>query len=59
MLKTIDNQIVIIETKNKYNGAFPVFGTLDDKPCHWTKDGKYRMDGKEDPRDIKNFNIEK
>ena len=53
---TVDGRPVTIETENKSGmSIFCVFGTLDGFPCHWTKDGKYRMNGKDDPRDIVNF----
>lgn len=31
---------------------FKIFGLLDGVPRHWTKDGHFRGDGKEDPLDI-------
>lgn len=52
-MKTRDGRPVTIETRNKPGmSVFVVFGLLDGKPCHWTVEGRYRMDGVEDPRDL-------
>ena len=55
MMKTRNGLDVVIETHKKYKGLFPVYGTMDGKPCHWTIDGKYRVDDKDDDRDIVDF----
>lgn len=54
MTQTRDGRSVVIETRDKPGmSIFTTFGTLDEKPCHWTVEGRYRMDGADDPRDIK------
>lgn len=55
-MQTRDGRNVEVVTR-KYSGTaiFKTFGTLDGKPCFWTAEGKYRMDDKEDPRDIVGF----
>lgn len=53
MDKTRDGRPVTILTRDKPGmSIFKVFGELDGKPCHWTAEGRYRMDGKEDARDL-------
>lgn len=56
ILKTCDGRAVEIVNEHKSGlSVFVVFGYIDDEPCHWTRDGRYRMDGKADPRDIKDW----
>jgi hypothetical protein len=50
---TQDGQPVTIHTRNKPGmSVFVVFGDLAGKPCHWTAEGRYRMDGQADHRDL-------
>lgn len=57
-MQTLDGRVVDIETRDKSGmSIFKVFGFLSGKPCHWTADGKFRMDGKSDPRDIAQFDV--
>ena len=53
MEQTRDGRPVTILTRDKPGmSIFKAFGALDGKPCHWTAEGRYRMDGKEDARDL-------
>lgn len=53
-MKTVDGRDVgIIKYAKQGMSVFTTFGLLDNQPCHWTKDGKFRMDEKTDPRDIR------
>lgn len=55
-MKTLNDDEVVIETfKRSGMQVFKVYGTLNNNPCFWTEKGTYRMDDKEDPRDIKDF----
>lgn len=55
-MQTVDGRPVKIVTRNKSGmSIFVVYGTLVGRPCHWTVDGKYRMDDRSDPRDLKVF----
>lgn len=55
-MNTRDGRPVTIETRSKPGmSIFVLFGYLDGDPCHWTAEGRYRMDGKDDPRDIVNL----
>jgi hypothetical protein len=55
-MHTVDGRRVEIETRKKERmSVFVVYGTIDGKPCHWTASGRFRMDGKDDPRDIAHF----
>lgn len=48
-----DGQHIVIETLRKPGmSIFTVFGSLNGRPCHWTSEGKYRMDDKPDSRDV-------
>ena len=52
-MQTRDGRPVEIVTRQKPGmSIFTIFGMLDGSPCHWIADGRYRMDGVEDPRDI-------
>ena len=56
-MKTKNNEQVEIITKSKPGmSIFMVFGLKDGLPCHWTKEGKYRMDDKDSIHDIMNYN---
>jgi hypothetical protein len=50
---TRDGRKVEIVTKDKPGmSIFKVFGYMDGELCHWTAEGRFRMDNLEDPRDI-------
>ncbi len=52
-MKTRNGKEVEIVNYHKQGlSVFFVFGYVDGKPCHWTRDGKYRMDDKEHELDI-------
>lgn len=58
-MKTDGGQRVEIESADKSGmSIFVISGTIDGKPCHWTKDGKFRMDGKDDKRDLSSKTLE-
>lgn len=44
--------VEIIDANKSGMSIFKVFGLLSGKPCHWTTEGKFRMDGVDDPRDL-------
>lgn len=48
-------EVVVTDTNVPGMSVFCVAGEMNGVPCHWTKDGHYRMDGIEDPRDIMDF----
>ena len=53
MMLTRDGRTVTIETRDKPGmSIFKMFGTLDGAPCYWTSEGRYRMDGVDDARDV-------
>lgn len=55
-MKTRDGQnVVILDPQKSGMSVYKVFGTLNGNLCHWTAGGKYRMDDKDDPRDIVNY----
>lgn len=45
-------QVIILQPRKHGMSIFAMFGLLAGSPCHWTADGRYRMDGKDDPRDL-------
>lgn len=47
--------VLIIDSPKAGMSIFTVFGWVNgdpDRPCHWTAQGSYRMDGQPDPRDL-------
>ena len=42
----------IIDRAKTGMSVFTMFGLLDGRPCHWTAEGRYRMDDADDPRDL-------
>lgn len=52
-MQTPDGRTAEILTRNKPGmSIFTTFGLLDGKQCHWTAEGRYRMDEQDDPRDL-------
>lgn len=60
--KTRDGRDVVITKRDHaapgtlgYSTTFTVIGTMDGVKSCWTAEGKYRIDGRVDDRDIMNF----
>lgn len=55
-MKTVGGSTVSIQTCRKPGmSSFIVFGFLDGKPCHWTIEERFRLDGRDHPNDIENY----
>lgn len=47
--------VVITNSPKRGMSVFTIFGYVEGdlrQPCHWLADGRYRMDGQPDPRDL-------
>lgn len=45
-------EVIILEGNKRGMSIFTIYGLLEGKPCHWTAEGMYRMDGVPDGKDL-------